>query len=131
MTTAQSLVRRSQHLLTVWRDQVLSGKSYRLQQFHFHMSSETRINGKQFPLEAQFVHQDSNGQVRRTPLCTHARAHARTRARTRATAQYLVVAVLFRTDHRGGSHRADSAIEMLRECTSARVHAIVRERASV
>lgn len=34
---------------------------YELKQFHFHSPSENTINGKQFPLEAHFVHQDADG----------------------------------------------------------------------
>jgi carbonic anhydrase len=48
----------------------LVGHEYKLLQFHFHHGSETRVDGKQFPLEAHFVHQDTAGK-------------------------YLVVAVLF------------------------------------
>jgi carbonic anhydrase len=51
---------------------VLNGRKYKLQQFHFHSLSEHRVNGEQFPMEAQFVHKDGDG--------TH-----------------LVVSVLFRT----------------------------------
>ena len=48
----------------------LAGHEYKLQEFHFHAGSETRVDGKQFPLEAQFVHKNAAGK-------------------------YLVVAVLF------------------------------------
>ena len=35
----------------------LGSKSYALKKFGFHRGSETTVNGKQFPLEAQFLHQ--------------------------------------------------------------------------
>lgn len=35
---------------------------YELKQFHFHSPSENFIKGKQYPLEAHFVHQDKNGK---------------------------------------------------------------------
>ncbi|WP_343655798.1 carbonic anhydrase family protein [Cupriavidus sp.] len=37
--------------------------TYRLAQFHFHTPSETRFNGKAYPLSAHFVHQDDQGRV--------------------------------------------------------------------
>ena len=40
---------------------VAGGKTYRLQQFHFHSPSEHEISGRQTPLEAHFVHQSSGG----------------------------------------------------------------------
>ena len=49
---------------------LLCAARYKLLQFHFHGGSETVVNGRRFPLEAQFVHQDTYGN-------------------------YLVVAVLF------------------------------------
>jgi carbonic anhydrase len=36
---------------------------YQLQQFHFHAPSENLLDGKQFPLEAHFVHADADGNL--------------------------------------------------------------------
>jgi carbonic anhydrase len=41
----------------------LDGVSYALQQFHFHRLSETTVDGKHMPLEAQFVHKASDGSI--------------------------------------------------------------------
>ncbi len=41
----------------------VGGKTYTLKQFHFHHPSEEHVNGKVFPLEAHFVHQDSEGHL--------------------------------------------------------------------
>ncbi len=41
----------------------ISGKDYKLLQFHVHTPSEYTIEGKQFPLEIHFVHQDSEGAL--------------------------------------------------------------------
>ena len=40
---------------------VIDGVPFRLQQFHFHTPSENKINGKQFPMEAHFVHKSDKG----------------------------------------------------------------------
>jgi len=37
---------------------VFEGKRFQMLQFHFHSQSETRIDGRQFPLEVHFVHQN-------------------------------------------------------------------------
>ena len=42
---------------------VLEGKSYELQQFHFHHLSETAIKGKHSPMEAHLVHKDTDGNL--------------------------------------------------------------------
>ena len=39
------------------------GREYRLVQFHFHAHSEHTLNGKPFPLEIHFVHQDKTGHL--------------------------------------------------------------------
>jgi len=39
------------------------GKSFRLEQFHFHAPSEHTINGKHFPLEIHLVHRASDGEI--------------------------------------------------------------------
>ncbi|KAG6829084.1 hypothetical protein H0H92_005795 [Tricholoma furcatifolium] len=39
----------------------LNGKTYTLQQFHFHTPSEHRINGEYYPLEIHFVHAAADG----------------------------------------------------------------------
>lgn len=36
---------------------------YQLKQFHFHAPSENLLDGKQFPLEAHFVHADEDGNL--------------------------------------------------------------------
>ncbi|ELV8626783.1 carbonic anhydrase [Vibrio cidicii] len=41
----------------------VDGKSFELKQFHFHTPSENAIRGKQYPLEAHFVHADSEGNL--------------------------------------------------------------------
>lgn len=38
-------------------------KTYYLLQFHFHTASENTIDGKQFPMEAHFVHMNSHGEL--------------------------------------------------------------------
>jgi carbonic anhydrase len=38
----------------------LDGREYQLEQFHFHSPSEHIINGKQYPLEAHFVHSSTD-----------------------------------------------------------------------
>ncbi len=38
-------------------------ESYQLIQFHFHSPSENLIDGQSYPLEAHFVHEDTNGQI--------------------------------------------------------------------
>lgn len=42
---------------------MIDGKRYDLAQFHFHTLSEHTFSGKHFPLEAHFVHKDSNGAL--------------------------------------------------------------------
>lgn len=39
------------------------GARYELKQFHFHSPSEHSLNERQYPLEAHFVHQTSQGQL--------------------------------------------------------------------
>lgn len=39
------------------------GKSYELAQYHFHSPSEYKINGKQYPMEAHFVHKSKDGKL--------------------------------------------------------------------
>jgi carbonic anhydrase len=34
-----------------------------LKQFHFHSPSQNQIHGKNFPLEAHFVHQSKDGEL--------------------------------------------------------------------
>jgi len=41
----------------------LAGKDYRLVQFHFHVPSETQIQGHTFPLEIHFVHESNDGKL--------------------------------------------------------------------
>jgi carbonic anhydrase len=39
------------------------GRDYQLKQFHFHSPSEHIVDGREFPLEAHFVHQSAAGTV--------------------------------------------------------------------
>ncbi|MCI5166595.1 MAG: carbonic anhydrase family protein [Candidatus Electrothrix sp. GM3_4] len=41
----------------------VNGKIFSLKQFHFHTPSENLINGEQFPMEAHFVHADTDGNL--------------------------------------------------------------------
>lgn len=41
----------------------LMGRSYELQQFHFHRPSEERINGQGFPMVAHLVHKSGDGKL--------------------------------------------------------------------
>lgn len=41
----------------------LDGKHYVLQQIHFHTPSEHRVKGREYPLEAHFVHKDAAGNL--------------------------------------------------------------------
>ncbi|SFV52907.1 Carbonic anhydrase [hydrothermal vent metagenome] len=41
----------------------IDGKEFELKQFHFHTPSENQIDGKNFPLEAHFVHQAKDGTL--------------------------------------------------------------------
>lgn len=42
---------------------VIDGKSFTLKQFHFHTPSENHVDGKEYPLEAHFVHADKAGHL--------------------------------------------------------------------
>lgn len=42
---------------------VFEGKTYELQQFHFHHHSETAVDGKHTPMEAHLVHKDKEGDL--------------------------------------------------------------------
>jgi len=42
---------------------VANGHRFELLEFHFHSPSENRIGGKQFPLEAHFVHRGLRGEI--------------------------------------------------------------------
>lgn len=41
----------------------IGNHDYLLQQIHFHTPSEHHLNGQEFPLEAHFVHRDSQGNL--------------------------------------------------------------------
>lgn len=41
----------------------LDGEEFKLKQFHFHTPSENTVKGKNFPLEAHFVHQNEAGEL--------------------------------------------------------------------
>jgi carbonic anhydrase len=41
----------------------ITGRTYRLVQFHFHRPSEERINGRQFEMVAHLVHKDYDGNL--------------------------------------------------------------------
>jgi carbonic anhydrase len=42
---------------------VVDGKSYELQQFHFHRPSEEHVNGRDFPLVVHLVHKNAQGDL--------------------------------------------------------------------
>ncbi len=42
---------------------MIDGITFQLKQFHFHSPSENQIDGKNFPLEAHFVHLDKDGNI--------------------------------------------------------------------
>jgi carbonic anhydrase len=42
---------------------IVDGRSFELQQFHFHSPSEHRLRAKSFPLEAHLVHADKAGNL--------------------------------------------------------------------
>lgn len=41
----------------------VSGRSYELDEFHFHEPSEHQLNGKTYPMEAHLVHRDKTGHL--------------------------------------------------------------------
>jgi carbonic anhydrase len=41
----------------------MDGRTFRLLQFHFHAPSEHHLEGRDFPMEAHFVHQDQTGAL--------------------------------------------------------------------
>lgn len=41
----------------------VDGKVFSLKQFHFHTPSENHVDGKEYPLEAHFVHADKTGHL--------------------------------------------------------------------
>lgn len=41
----------------------LDNDTFQLRQYHFHSPSENFINGKEYPLEAHFVHENSKGEL--------------------------------------------------------------------
>jgi len=41
----------------------VDGKAFELKQFHFHTPSENHVDGKEYPLEAHFVHSDEQGNL--------------------------------------------------------------------
>ena len=41
----------------------VDGRTFELQQFHFHSPSENRIKGRQFPLKGHLVHADKDGNL--------------------------------------------------------------------
>lgn len=42
---------------------IIDGRTYNLKQFHFHTPSENNIKGKEFALEAHFVHATDHGEL--------------------------------------------------------------------
>ncbi|EDP60402.1 carbonic anhydrase family protein [Vibrio sp. AND4] len=42
---------------------MVDGTEFTLKQFHFHTPSENHVNGKEYPLEAHFVHADKAGHL--------------------------------------------------------------------
>lgn len=43
--------------------EIVAGKRYELQQFHFHSPSEHTVNGRHYPMEMHLVHKSADGQV--------------------------------------------------------------------
>ena len=41
----------------------LDGEEFKLKQLHFHTPSENTVNGKHFPMETHFVHQNNTGDL--------------------------------------------------------------------
>ena len=41
----------------------LMGRTFELKQFHFHSPSEHTVDGRHFPMEVHFVHQDESGSL--------------------------------------------------------------------
>jgi len=41
----------------------VDGRAFELKQFHFHTPSENHVDGKEYPLEAHFVHEDEQGNL--------------------------------------------------------------------
>jgi carbonic anhydrase len=41
----------------------VDGQTYTLKQFHVHVPSENKVQGKSFPMEAHFVHADAKGRL--------------------------------------------------------------------
>jgi len=48
---------------TIGSDIRVAGQRYELRQFHFHSPSENHIEGKSYPLEADFLHSDGKGHL--------------------------------------------------------------------
>ena len=46
-----------------WNSIRVTGRRYRLEQFHFHRPSEEMINGKQFEMVVHLVHKDGEGRL--------------------------------------------------------------------
>lgn len=42
---------------------LIDGNAFTLKQFHFHTPSENHVDGKEYPLEAHFVHADTTGHL--------------------------------------------------------------------
>ena len=42
---------------------MIDGMEFELKQFHFHTPSENHVHGKEYPLEAHFVHLDKEGNI--------------------------------------------------------------------
>lgn len=65
-TAAETLVNNG-HTIQVTVDDEddfkLDGEKFRLMQYHFHTPSENQIEGKSYPLEAHFVHQNDAGEL--------------------------------------------------------------------
>lgn len=41
----------------------VNGKTYQLAQFHFHLPSEHKVDGQNYPMELHLVHKDNNGSL--------------------------------------------------------------------
>ncbi len=66
MLVADSIKNTGRSIEVVMRSggsMILDDVEYELKQFNFHTPSENTVNGKHFPLEAHFMHQNDDGEL--------------------------------------------------------------------